>query len=147
MKEIMSYPVIVGKIDESIFEIANKMKQYQIGFLPIAKDNKIIGVITDRDLVVGPLSNHDIEASLENYITHRVISIAHNKDVDTVLEYMAKYQIKRVLVTENQKVIGVISLSDLLQLDAKKIVSTLQTIDQNANHQTQENLEIDSFYL
>lgn len=149
MKEIMSSPVIVGKINHSIYEIANKMKQYNIGFLPIAKENKIVGVITDRDLVTQALANQDTDSTVENYITHNVISMEVSGKVEDVLRLMAEYQVKRVLITEENKVIGVIALSDLLhsKIDSQTLIETLSKIDHNPTHSNQDYLEIDSFYL
>ncbi len=149
MKKIMSSPVIVGKIDDSISHIANLMKQYNIGFIPIARNNKIVGVITDRDLVVKALSNHvDSNTTIENYITHNVISIEWNQSIDVLLKTMETYQIKRILITEENKVIGIIAFSDLLNhIHANSLCSTLKKIEENQYFSTEENLEIDSFYL
>lgn len=150
MKEIMSYPIIVGKLDYSIYEIASLMKQHDIGFLPIAKENKIVGVITDRDLVVEALANEVASnATVENYITHRVISIEQNASIEEVLHKMSEYQVKRILVTENNKVVGVIAFSDLLNQVGQndKLVDTLKRIDRIHTHSTQDELEIDEFYL
>lgn len=150
MKEMMSYPVIVGKLNDTIYEIASLMKEYDIGFLPIAKDNKIVGVITDRDLVIEALANEvTSNTTVENYITHRVISVEQNASIDEVLQNMSKYQIKRILVTENNKVVGVIAFSDLLHHveQNEKLVDALKEIDRIHTHPTQDGLEIDQFYL
>lgn len=149
MKEIMSSPVIVGKLDNSIYEIAHIMQQYDIGFLPIAKENKIVGVITDRDLVIQALANRDTNTSIENYITHNVISVESYGKVEDVLTIMAEYQIKRVLVTEENKVVGVIAFSDLLhsKIESQTLIETLSKIDRISTHSNQSSLEIDSFYL
>lgn len=149
MEHMMSRPVIVGKLEDSIEQIANMMKQHNIGFLPIAKENKIVGVITDRDLVVGGLANKvDPNSPVENYITHHVIYIEQNASTKELLDLMANTQVKRILVTNEKKVVGVIALSDLLKyINPTQFVDTLQKIDRNHFHETQEDLEIDSFYL
>lgn len=149
MKEIMSSPVIVGKLNNSIYEIAHIMQQYDIGFLPIANGNKIVGVITDRDLVTQALANKDINTSIENYITHNVISVESSGKVEDVLNIMAEYQIKRVLVTKENKVVGVIAFSDLLhsKIESQTLVETLSKIDRISTHSNQSSLEINSFYL
>lgn len=150
MKEIMSSPVIVGKIENSIREIAYIMKQYDIGFLPIAKKNKIVGVITDRDLVIQAVANGtNGNEPIENYITHKVISIESDGELKDILALMSQYQIKRILVTEKGKIIGVIALSDLLskKIESQAFVNTLHKIDQVSTHMNQHNLQVDSFYL
>ena len=150
MKEIMSSPVIVGNIEDTIFNIASMMKQYDIGFIPIAKGNKIVGVITDRDLVIEALANHTEHNTLiENYITHQIVSVDIKADIDDVIKNMKHFQIKRILITDNQKVVGVIALSNLLYHynDNPIHLETLKAIDQSHFHPSQENLEIDAFYL
>ena len=150
MKDMMSSPVIVGKLNHTLAEIASIMKQHDIGFLPIAKENKIVGVITDRDLVIEALANRAAaNTTVENYITHRIISIDIHKDINDVLENMRNYQVKRILVTDAQKIVGVIATSDLLYHyhDSQSLIKTLKEIDQIRVSTTQDNLEIDSFYL
>lgn len=149
MEHIMSRPVIVGKLEDSIQTVASIMKRHDIGFLPIAKGNKIVGVITDRDLVIGAVANKvDPTSSIENYITHRVVYIDQNASIEGLLELMATYQIKRVLITNKKEVVGVITLNDLLKhINPTQFVETLQKINKNDFHETQEDLEIDSFYL
>lgn len=149
MEHIMSRPVIVGKLEDSIQTIANIMRQHDIGFLPIAKENQIVGVITDRDLVIGAVANKvDSNSPIENYITHHVISIEQTASIEDLLDLMADTQVKRILVTNEKKVVGVIALSDLLkQISPNQFVDTLQKISRNDFHETQEDLEIDSFYL
>ncbi len=150
MKNIMSYPVIVGKIDNTIYEIASLMKQNDIGFVPIAKENKIVGVITDRDLVVQALANQvTSNMTVENYITHRIVSVSQDASIEEVLQNMSQYQVKRIVVTDKTKVVGVIALSDLLYhiQDLHQFVDTLKQIDQIHTSKTQDTLEIDEFYL
>ncbi len=145
----MSRPVIVGKLEDSIATTASIMKQHDIGFLPIAKENQIVGVITDRDLVIGAVANKvDPTSPIENYITHHVISIEQTVSIEDLLDLMADTQVKRILVTNEKKVVGVIALSDLLKhINPNQFVDTLQKISRNDFHETQEDLEIDSFYL
>lgn len=149
MKHIMSSPVIVGNINDTIENIAVLMKKYNIGFLPIAKANKIVGVITDRDLVIGAfIQLKNGNTPVENYITHHVVSIKSSGKVEEVLQLMTQYKVKRILVTEKNKVIGVIAFSDLLHnVDSQQLIDTLKKIDENKINFTQDYLEIDSFYL
>ncbi len=149
MEEFMSKPVIVGKLEDSIWMVAEKMKQHDIGFLPIAKENKIVGVVTDRDLVIKAIANHaDMNSPIENYITHHIISIEQTASIEELLKQMSQHQVKRILVTQKKKVVGIIAISDLLlRIENLDLKDTLRKIDQNTYHQAKEDLEIDSFYL
>lgn len=150
MKEIMSKNLIIGHIENSIYEIASIMKEYDIGFVPIVKQNKIVGVVTDRDIVIDAVSNcANTNTKIENYMSHHLISIESNKSIDDVLDLMASYKVKRVLVTEKNKVIGVVSLSNILSVseNCDKILATVKQIYAPVERPTQDHLEIDEFYL
>ena len=147
---IMTKKIIVGKIDNSITEISNLMKKYDIGFLPIVDNNKIKGVITDRDIVTEALVNtNDLNKSIENYITTNIVTVDINKNVDDVLNIMGEYKIKRVIINENDKMVGVISLSDIInsKYNNDLIIKTLQKISEIKNNTDNYKKEIDEFYL
>ena len=57
LENVMTRKIIYGNSSDTIYDISKKMKEYDIGFLPIIDDNKIIGIITDRDIVVNNLYN------------------------------------------------------------------------------------------
>ena len=123
---IMTKSIIVGKIDSSITEISNLMKKYDIGFLPIVDNNKIKGVITDRDIVTEALVNtNDLSKSIENYITTNIVTVDINKNIDDVLNIMGENKIKRIIINDNDKMVGIISLSDIINSKYKTFFSTI----------------------
>lgn len=147
---IMTKNIIVGKIDSSITEISNLMKKYDIGFLPIVDNNKIKGVITDRDIVTEALVNtNDLNKSIENYITTNIVTVDINKNIDDVLNIMGENKIKRIIINDNDKMVGIISLSDIInsKYNNDLIIKTLQKIDEIKNNTDTYKVEIDEFYL
>ena len=76
LSDIMSKHIIVGSVDDGIYEIASIMKENDIGFVPIARDDKIVGVITDRDIVVKIISNHDYNSDITNYMTKDIVDVS-----------------------------------------------------------------------
>ena len=143
MKDYISKNLIVVDINSSIEEVAEIMKKYDIGFVPVSKDNKIIGVLTDRDIVVKVLANKD--SKIEGYLSEPIY-IDINKELNDALELMKKYKIKRLLVSDNDKLVGIISLSDILNKD----IDTMNTIKEifaiNRNSDTYIT-KVDEFYL
>ena len=88
---------------------------------------KIIGVITDRDIVIGPVMNN--ESSIEDFISKNIISIDENSDILDALTLMKENKVKRLLITKKEKYTGVLSLSDLLDSDYnQEIINTLKEI-------------------
>ena len=99
IKNILRRGIIVADINTSIYDVANLMKKHNIGFLPITSNNKIMGVITDRDIVINCVANNcENDQKIEDYINKSVISIDHNREIDEALDLMKKNKIKRNLV-------------------------------------------------
>ena len=149
LESIMTKDVVVMRSEDSFYDVSNAMKQYDIGFIPVSSENKIIGVITDRDIVVRAISNNvDLDSKIENYITNNVISVEVGKSLDEVIDIMGRQKIKRVIVTDNGKVVGVVSLSDIINCDVEdNLINSLKEIWAiNQNIDTYET-EIDEFYL
>lgn len=148
IKEIVNKNMIVGNVNNSITEVANIMKVHNIGFLPISKDKKIIGVITDRDIVINCISNNvDNNEKIENYINRNVSYIDWNREIKDALDIMAKEKIKRILISDNMKLIGILSLSDIINLDEKKVLETIKTIWRLKDNNRNIEPEIDEYYL
>lgn len=142
MKDIMTKDLIVVDINETLENIANTMKKYDIGFVPVSKNNKIVGVLTDRDIVVKILANKDNK--IEGYLS-KPISIEVNSSATDALSLMKKHRIKRLLVTENNKLVGIITLSDLLNhIDTSKAIKEIFKINRNTDTYI---TKINEFYL
>lgn len=148
IKEVVNKNIIVGDVNNSITEVANIMKKNNIGFLPISDNKKIIGVITDRDIVINCISNNCNNAeSISGYINKNIIHIDWNREISDALSIMAKEKIKRILVSNNMKLVGVLSLSDIINLDEKKALETIKTIWELKDNENNIEPEIDEYYL
>ena len=148
LSDIMSKNIIVGSVDDGIYEIASIMKENDIGFVPIARDDKIVGVITDRDIVVKIISNHDYNSNITNYMTKDIVDVSIGSSLNDVLSIMKKYKVKRVLVTDGDRVLGVVSLSDILNCNLDdEVLSCIKDIFEVGPNIHKYESEIDEFYL
>ena len=148
IRDIMTYKIISGNIDDSLKDISVLMKENNIGFIPIKDDDRYIGVITDRDICLALPTINNINDSIKSYITNNIIYIDANSDIDNALKTMGSNKVKRLLVKDKDRIIGVLSLSDILNYtNNKNIISTYKTIFyiHDNNHGTIA--EIDEFYL
>lgn len=115
VKEIMTKNLVVASSYTTLEDASNMMKNYDIGFLPILKDDDYIGVITDRDMIIRAFANgKDPKDTIEEYMTDYVISVSSDTDLEDALKIMASERIKRLMVDEDSHIIGMISLSDIL---------------------------------
>lgn len=148
IKDIMSNKIISADAMDTIYDVSILMKKNNIGFIPVKKENEIIGIITDRDIVVKAISNKcDITDTIMPYITNKVISINFNEDTNQALELMSKNQIKRLIITRNNSPIGILSLSDIINNSDENITDYIKKIWQLNNNCSEKNTEIDKFYL
>lgn len=120
LEKIMSKDLIVGKHSDNLIDIARLMREYDTGFIPIAKEQKIIGVITDRDIVINCISNNEEICTIENYINRNLVSIDKSESVESAIKLMGKYKIKRLLISDDGYLAGVVSISDIINTDVDK---------------------------
>lgn len=149
ISDVMSKDLIVSNVSDDISSISNKMLENDIGFIPIVDNNHIVGVITDRDIACRIFGNDDIDPNIVNYMSRDVISVSIHDDVLDVLKKMAKYRVKRVLVTDDKHVIGTLSISDLLNIDEYRdeLFETIKCIFKIGPCIHKYESEIDDFYL
>lgn len=150
VKDIMSKNLIICSNDINVINISSIMKKYNIGFIPIEKNKKIIGVITDRDIVINIISNKvNNDFSIENYVNNNIIHIEENSSIDKCLNIMKKNKVKRLIVVNKEKIVGVISLSDILNCydDLDKVIMVAKVIWSTTKSDDNYKTEIDEFYL
>lgn len=155
IKEIMTKSIIYADINNTIDEVANLMKTYDIGFIPIKDNGQFIGVITDRDIVIKAINNNDkLDQPIKEFITSNIISIDISKSLEDAVKLMSDYQIRRLMVKNKDKFVGIISLSDILSIkhdfDILKYISKIFMPNDKMIFQNDIDLpqaEIDEFEL
>lgn len=141
----MSKNIISCKSNSTINDISKLMKKYNIGFIPII-DDKLIGVITDRDIVIKCIFNND--SNIKSYINRNIITIEENKNIEDALKLMSTSKIKRLIVTKEKEIVGILSLSDILNTNLDNIIiNTVKSIYEIKDNKLNNNPEIDEFYL
>lgn len=143
MNNLISKNLIVVDIKSNIYEVADTMKRYDVGFVPVSDNNKIVGVLTDRDIVTKIVANKD--ELIESYIS-KPISIDLNDSIENALTLMSKHKIKRLLVSSDNKLVGILSISDLLNTDCNYIEAIKEIFEINKNDDTYIT-KVDEFYL
>jgi CBS domain-containing protein len=112
--DIMSADCVTISPQDNLYEAASLMKNHDIGFVPVIEGRKLIGVITDRDLVIrGYAEKQPGTISVKEVLSEDVQTVSPHMSVDEAAGIMASSQIRRLPVVENGQLMGVVSLGDL----------------------------------
>ena len=115
VKEVMTKKVVVFNEDDSIQDIAKKMKDKGIGSVLIVKDNQAVGIITERDLVHKLVANNlnAKETKAKQVMNSPLISIKSDADINYVSKMMDDKNIKKMPVVDEGRLTGIITQTDL----------------------------------
>ncbi len=117
VRDVMSPRLVACEKSESCREVARKMREHDIGVLPVLENGRAVGVITDRDLVVrhvaegGRTSERTPVGSL---MTERVVSVRPSAPLGVALRAMKENGVRRLLVVEGEVPQGILTLDDIL---------------------------------
>jgi CBS domain-containing protein len=101
--------------DDTIEHAAQLMKQYNCGSLPVCTQDKLIGIITDRDIAVRSVAaGEDVTSKrVGDVMTSEVLFANPETDVNDAAKIMSDRQIRRLPVVENNSLIGIVALGDI----------------------------------
>lgn len=115
IRDVMTTDVHLAHPGDTIQDVSSRMAKGGFGFIPVADGDRLIGTITDRDIVVRALAAGAAPtASVIEFITRDPQTVLDTDDLKVVLDLMASRQIRRApVVDKNGRVVGVVSLGDL----------------------------------
>ncbi|HKE46163.1 MAG TPA: CBS domain-containing protein [Steroidobacteraceae bacterium] len=123
--------------DMRIPEIARRMRDEDIGSVPVAENEKLIGIVTDRDIVVRTVAegNDAREATARQVMSPKILYCFEDDSVEDVLRNMGDNQVRRLpVITREKRLVGVVSLGDLSKAAQTKAGSALKDISQSLRH-------------
>lgn len=116
--DIMTSEVDTCTPQTSLQEAASKMKEINVGSIPVIDNNKLIGIITDRDIVVrGIADNLSLDSAVSEILSESIVTGSRDMSVEEAAELMADHQIRRLPIVEKEKVVGIVSLGDIAVKD------------------------------
>ena len=120
VKDIMSKAIISVNTETTVFQIAKMMEQGGIGAILVKKDNHLTGIITDRDFATKIVSNNlSFDTPVEKVMSSPLITINYNESISAAAERMTNKKIRKLAVTDNGNVIGLVTSTDLVNQLAK----------------------------
>jgi CBS domain-containing protein len=114
VSEIMAPTPVTARPETSVVDVARIMSSEDIGAVLITDDEKLVGLITDRDLVVRALAgNVNPETPVGELCSEQVQSVSPRLDVVQAAELMRNAAVRRLPVVEDGKPVGMVSLGDI----------------------------------
>lgn len=112
--DVMTKNVATLNRNDSIQRAAQLMSQYNVGSIPICENNKVVGVITDRDIALRNVAQGlDNNMKVGDAMTSNPVLANKDMDINDAARIMSERQIRRLPVEENQNVVGIVSLGDI----------------------------------
>jgi len=116
LREVMTREVEVVRPESTLIEAARKMKELDVGPIPVCDDNQIIGMITDRDIATRAVAEgrDPKHTQVREIMTPDVVYCYEDEDVDEAARLMRQRQVRRLLVlNRSRELTGIVSLGDL----------------------------------
>lgn len=139
VKDIMTTKVETCTLLDNVFEVAVKMKEYDVGAIPIVNGDLLAGMITDRDIVIrGVAEKHPGSSKVEQVMSDELVTIGAEAPIEEAASLMSRHQIRRLPVVDGQKLVGIVSLGDLAVRD-KLDHQTNLAIEKISQHEISSN--------
>jgi CBS domain-containing protein len=133
IRDIMSHEVEMIEPGSTIRDAACKMRAEDIGALPVGENDRLIGMITDRDIVTRCVAEdrQPSQCLVREAMSKKICYCFEDDELDAAAHIMAEHQVRRLpVLNRNKRLVGVISMADLSQSEPEIVKSALEGISQ-----------------
>lgn len=117
VKDVMNSRPEFLNADATIREAARRMKEQDCGCVPIAQNDRLIGMLTDRDIAISAVAEgRGLDEQVGNLATGKVLYCFEDDDIQDVLQNMREQQVQRLVVLDdedNKDFVGMITVGDI----------------------------------
>lgn len=132
VRDVMTTSVRVTSGSQSLADAAEVMKGEEVGSVPVVEDGRLVGILTDRDIVVRAVAvQRDPQAvKVAEVASREPVTVEPEQDLDEALELMARHQVRRLpVVEEGGRLVGMLAQADVaLEANEKKVGETVEDI-------------------
>jgi CBS domain-containing protein len=136
--DAMTRDVCLANPDQSIIEAAKMMADGDCGSLPVGENDRLVGMVTDRDIVVRALAEGKTDCKIRDVMSQDIKYCFEDDDIDDVAHNMGDLQIRRLpVVNKDKRLVGIVSLGDITQTADTEIAGeALSSITEKASQHT-----------
>jgi CBS domain-containing protein len=141
IKNIMTADVKVVRPDMPLVEAARRMRDLDIGLMPVADNNQLLGILTDRDITIRAVAQarDPLSTPVRDVMTTDMVFCYDDQDVSEAARVMQEKQIRRLLIRDHtMHLVGVVSLGDLSVKGGEQKVSSavLEEVSQPSRYKS-----------
>ena len=115
VKDIMSNDIVSLNSEDSIERAAQMMKQFDVGSIPVCNQEKLVGMVTDRDITLRSVAvgENGNQQKISDVMTSNPVTGSPDMDVHDAAKIMSEQQIRRLPIIQNNNLVGIVSLGDI----------------------------------
>jgi len=114
VKELMTTGICCARPEASLTQIAKQMKQENVGAIPVCNERgEVLGIVTDRDIVVRSVAGNNDSATAKDIMSTNMVFATPDMNTHDAALLFSKYQVRRLPVVSNNKLVGMFSLADI----------------------------------
>lgn len=115
VKDVMTKNVASVNADDSVERAAQLMKEHNVGSIPVCSGEKVIGIITDRDIALRCVSKGENckQMNVRDVMTSNPVTGNPTMDVHDAARIMSERQVRRLPIVDNNNLVGMVALGDL----------------------------------
>ena len=124
VKEVMHTGATFVEPNASLKEVARRMRDDDIGAVPVRADGQLVGMVTDRDITCRAVANNENLSSLtaQDVMTKNVACCSPDDDISVAIKAMETKKIRRLAVADSQRgIVGMLSLGDISHKASKEL--------------------------
>jgi CBS domain-containing protein len=136
VRHVMAEAPKTATPEMNAYDAAGLMASYDVGVIPVVKDDELVGLVTDRDLVVRVLASREDPKAVhlgEMATRSNLVTISPNMSLSEARELMGRHRVRRLPVVQDTHLVGIVSIGDLSEADpsARAIGETLGEISES----------------
>lgn len=133
IKELMTPNPAFCAPDAKLENVVKLMIEHNCGVIPICENDRIVGVVTDRDIACRGFlqGKNPLDIPVRDIMTKLIFTVAENDSIDAALNAMQEHHVRRLPVTRDGKLAGIISMADLVSfIPTVKLASLVTAVSQ-----------------
>jgi len=114
VSEVMTPNPRTVQLSDTIEDAARIMRDEDTGAVPVIEDDRVVGMITDRDIVIRAVADGDFECTIDDIVSDDVVCATPEMTTAEAAELMSEHQIRRLpVVDDDDQLVGIVSLGDI----------------------------------